>query len=212
MILFSKIILFASLCLAASSTWAACPEEFLKIFSEQERGKFILCHEAADKTAVIALHRLDEYRIDLELYGKTDDNYQALILDVFKNVGDSLLEVTNNNHKSQSLLKDINNDLKEDFVFRVKFPRGASLFAVRAENNQLKYVQFFPTQETDGEPNSFLIHSENFPLKLAAKNTIVVVAENSYLGTIQQQEATYSLRANGVFYLSNIQLMKTVKK
>lgn len=182
---------------------AGCPENFLSAQPKEKRTQYTFCYE--DNNGVYALHQLEIYRIDLEYFEKNNTAFNPAPSATLKFVGSNILPI--NGTTAKPLYQDINKDDKPEFVFRVRFERGASLIGARFENNQFQFVQFFPTQETTGSSNHFLIHSDKYPVNIE-NGLIKVVVENIYMDQITAQNAEYSLRQNNLFYLSRLSPFK----
>lgn len=196
-------IILSLFCFSIQAVAAGCPENFLGAQPTSKRAQFTFCHE--DEKGIYTLHQSETYRIDLEYYEKNNTAYNPAPSAVLKFVGSKVLPI--NGSAPKPLYQDINKDDKPEFIFRVSFERGASLIGARFENNQFQFVQFFPTQETTGSANHFLIHSEKYPINLE-NGLIKVVVENIYMDQITAQNADYSLRQNNVFYLSRLSPLK----
>ena len=64
-------------------------------------------------------------------------------------------------------------------------------------------IGFFPTSETAGVPNKFLIHSENADIQIK-EGKILVTLDNADEGQLSSRKGTYQLRKGGVYYLAEI--------
>lgn len=176
-----------------------CPKSFLDSQPKEQRARFLICHE--EKSGVYTLHQIDDYRIDLEYFEKNGESFAVAPNARLKSVGSGVLPI--NDAQTKFLYQDINNDSKPEFVFRVRFERGASLIGARYENKQFHLIGFFPTQETAGVPNNFLIHSENTDIQIK-DGKIFVTLDNTDDGQTSSRKGTYQLRKGGVYYLAEI--------
>lgn len=199
-----KLFIF-TLILCIQGTSQACDADFRKLFKASIQKQITACARTTKPDGYFVLKQPSEFVADLEFYPLNKESISTTPLLVESRIGNRFLKINGNNFY---LYEDVNNDGIKDFVFRVSFEFGALLMAVHVTPQipsdrakpSIKFVEFFPTENTSRKPNKSLTHSEHYGVSVQ-KGQIKAVAENTNLGKISTENLVYKLNEKNIFYL-----------